>query len=183
MEYYLPNQIKLAEYYKSLGDKAIERLSIEELKWQPNEYSNSIAIIITHLSGNMLSRWTDFLTTDGEKSWRKRDDEFVDSITSKQELFEFRNKGWDCFLGALNSLTVGDLNKTIYIRNEEHSVVDAISRQMAHYPYHIGQVVFIAKMIRKDSWKSLSIPKGESEKYNQDKFVLDKKNKHFIDEA
>ena len=131
----------------------------------------------------MLSRWTDFLVSEGEKDWRNRDDEFVDTLVSKQELFDVWNAGWDCFLGALTGLNEKDLSKTIYIRNEGHSVVDAINRQMAHYPYHIGQLVFLAKMIRKEKWVNLSIAKGKSSDYNKGKFGAKKSEKHFTEEA
>ena len=182
MDSFLQNNIKLFKYYKSLGEKTINQISKEELFWQYNEESNSIAIIIKHLSGNMLSRWTDFLTSDGEKEWRKRDGEFEDSIKSKKELEKIWNKGWDCLFNALGTLSEEDLNKTVYIRNMSQSVSDAINRQLAHYAYHVGQIVFIGKMMNNKDWKSLSIPKGDSIKYNKEKFNIPKQGKHFTDD-
>jgi len=167
METYLNSVIKRFEYYKTLGEKAFEQVDDDGLFWQYNEGSNSIAMIVQHLAGNMLSRWTDFLTSDGEKSSRNRDAEFEPVINSRAELLEKWNEGWSCMLNALTSITGSDWNKTIYIRNEAHSVVDAINRQLAHVPYHVGQIVFIGKMIAGEKWRSLSIPKGQSESFNQ----------------
>lgn len=181
MEAFVKNSIKLALYYKSLGEKTIGQLSEDELKWSAGPSSNSISIIVKHLWGNMLSRWTNFLREDGEKSWRQRDAEFEGGIETREELMSKWNEGWACFIGALESLSADDLEKTIYIRNEGHSVVDAIQRQMAHYPYHIGQMVFIGKLLRGDEWESLSIPKGKSTQYNSDKFSGDKEERHFTD--
>ena len=164
---FLQSAIKRCSYYKDLGDKAIEQLSDSDLHYQPDENGNSIAIIIQHMAGNMLSRWTDFLTTDGEKEWRNRDTEFESQHLSKDALLEFWNKGWLCFLDALNSLTEADLLKTIYIRSEGLLVVDAVNRQLAHYPYHVGQIIFVAKMLKKEQWKNLSVPKGNSAQYNE----------------
>ena len=179
---YLQSVIKQVEYYKLLGEKSFDQLTDEQLLWQANEASNSIAIIVNHLWGNMMSRWTDFLTTDGEKEWRNRDAEFENEITSRAELLQKWNEGWDCFLGALNSLKEEDLNTIIYIRNMGHTVMEAINRQLAHYPYHIGQIVFIAKLIRDEQWVSLSIPKGNSNQYNSEKFAKPKRTEHFTDE-
>jgi hypothetical protein len=171
METYLNNVKKRFEYYKTLGENTFAQVEDEGLFWQYNEESNSIATIVKHLSGNMLSRWTDFLTSDGEKPWRDRDSEFENDIKTRQELFDKWNEGWDCLFDALNSLKEEDWQKDIYIRNERHSVVDAINRQLAHYPYHTGQIVFIGKMIAGPKWKSLSIPKGKSEAFNTEKFA------------
>jgi hypothetical protein len=179
---YLESAKKQFEYYKMLGDKTIEQLPDAKLFWQYNDESNSIAVIVKHLSGNMLSRWTDFLTSDGEKDWRHRDSEFENDIQTKTELIQKWNDGWNCFFNALNSLKEDDLSKTIYIRNQGHSVTEAINRQLAHYPYHIGQMVFIGKMICSDKWVSLSIPKGNSNTYNTEKFSKEKHNEHFTEE-
>jgi hypothetical protein len=179
---YLESTIKQLEYYKLLGEKAIEQLPDDKLFWQYNEDSNSIAIIVQHLWGNMLSRWTNFLTTDGEKEWRDRDAEFEGSIQTKQELLDKWNAGWDCFLGTLKQLTAEDLQKIIYIRNQGHTVMEAINRQLAHYPYHIGQIVYIGKMATDGNWKSLSIPKGNSQTFNAEKFSKPKSRQHFTDE-
>jgi hypothetical protein len=180
---YLESSIKQLQYYKLLGEKAIEQLPDDKLFWQYNEDSNSIATIILHLWGNMLSRWTDFLTTDGEKEWRNRDAEFENSIQSKGELLAKWTEGWDCFLNALKQLTDDDLQKIIYIRNQGHSVMEAINRQLAHYPYHVGQIVYIAKMAADGEWKSLSIPKGNSQSFNAEKFSKPKSRQHFTDEV
>ncbi|MDX1470674.1 MAG: DUF1572 family protein, partial [Flavobacteriaceae bacterium] len=154
----------------------------KELFWQFNEESNSIAIIVNHLSGNMLSRWTDFLTTDGEKEWRNRDLEFEHIIKKKADLIEKWDKGWECVFQALNSINQNNTGKTVYIRNQAHSISDAIARQMAHYAYHIGQIVYIGRMIKGKNWKSLSIPKGKSEQFNKDKFSKGKHEGHFSDD-
>lgn len=179
---YLESAKKQFEYYKMLGDKTIEQLPEDKLFWQYNDESNSIAVIVKHLSGNMLSRWTDFLTSDGEKDWRHRDSEFENDIQTKTKLIQKWNDGWNCFFNALNSLKEDDLSKTIYIRNQGHSVTEAINRQLAHYPYHIGQMVFIGKMICCEKWVSLSIPKGHSNTYNTEKFSKEKHNEHFTEE-
>jgi hypothetical protein len=179
---YLDSTIKQFEYYKMLGDKTFEQLTEEQLFWQYNKESNSIAVIVKHLWGNMLSRWTDFLTTDGEKEWRNRDAEFENDINSREELLQKWNEGWTCLFNALNSLKEEDLNKIIYIRNQGHTVIEAINRQLAHYPYHIGQIVFSGKMLCNGNWTSLSIPKGNSGQYNQQKFSKDKSRAHFTDE-
>lgn len=166
MKDYITSARKQFEYYKMLGEKTFAQLSEEQLFWQYNEESNSIAMIVKHLWGNMLSRWTDFLTSDGEKEWRQRDAEFVNDIATIDELIDKWNEGWACLFKALDSLTTEDLTKEIYIRNEGHSVVEAINRQLAHYPYHIGQIVFIGKMICDEDWNSLSIPRGNSKAFN-----------------
>ena len=179
---YLESVKKQFLYYKTLGEKAMDQLEPEQLFVAVNEDTNSIATIVKHLSGNMLSRWTDFLTSDGEKEWRNRDSEFEETINSKEELLANWNKGWDCFLNALNSLTPEQLTTIIYIRNEGHTVVEAINRQLAHYPYHIGQMVFYAKMLKQSEWTSLSIPKNKSNSYNADKFSKEKSIKNFTDD-
>jgi hypothetical protein len=181
-EDYLASVIKQFEYYKSLGDKTIQTLNEEQLYWQYNPESNSIAIIIKHLWGNMLSRWTDFLTTDGEKDWRNRDAEFENDLISREALIQKWNEGWQCLFTALNSLTINDLDKLIYIRNLGHTVVEAINRQIAHYAYHVGQIVFLGKMLQGEKWQSLSIPKGNSQIYNAEKFAQPKRKEHFTDD-
>ena len=139
---YLSSVKKLFAYYKKLGDDAMAQIADEKLLFSPNEDSNSIAIIVQHLAGNMLSRWTDFLTTDGEKEWRNRDAEFEVVIANKQDLLVFWNRGWQCLFHAIEPLTEADLDKIIYIRNEGHTVMEAINRQLAHYPYHVGQIIY-----------------------------------------
>jgi len=182
MNSYLDSVKKQFEYYKMLGERTFEQVPDEKLFWQLNEESNSISTIVKHLHGNMLSRWTDFLTSDGEKEWRKRDEEFDNDITTKKELIAKWNEGWECLFNAINPLTDDDLEKEIYIRNMGHSISEAINRQLAHYPYHIGQIVFIGKIIQNESWNSLSIPKGESKVYNKEKFSKPKRKEHFTDD-
>ncbi len=179
---YLESAKKQFEYYKLLGEKTFEQLTEEKMFFRSNEDSNSIAVIIKHLHGNMLSRWTDFLTTDGEKESRDRDAEFEQEITSKAQLLSLWQEGWDCLLKTLNSLKEEDFTKIIYIRNQGHSVMEAINRQLAHYPYHVGQIVFIGKMLTDNNWKSLSIPKNKSKEFNADKFSKEKHKAHFTDE-
>ena len=169
MKDYLPNTLKLLRYYKQLGERTFEQLEDVELFWQPNKDTNSIAILVNHLSGNMLSRWTNFLTEDGEKDWRNRDQEFENKIRDRKELYDRWNVGWTCFLRTLESIGDDDLNKTIYIRHEPQSVADAIQRQLAHYSMHVGQIVLLGKMQKGANWQSLSIPKGQSIAYNQKK--------------
>lgn len=170
---YLDTVIPRLKYYKDLGDKTFAQLNEWDFHYQPNEESNSIAVIIQHLAGNMLSRWTNFLTEDGEKEWRQRDEEFTVHEYNKHQLLELWEKGWACFLEALGSLRKKDLRKTITIRQEELTVIDAINRQLAHYPYHIGQIVYIAKIIRNKNWQNLSIPRGASQSYNQEAVTKD----------
>lgn len=181
-ESYLKSVKKQFLYYKMLGEKAMTQLEPEQLFVSVNEDTNSIATIIKHISGNMLSRWTDFLTTDGEKEWRSRDAEFENDLQSKDEVILVWNKGWDCFLTTLNSLKPEQLSDIIYIRNEGHTVIEAINRQLAHYPYHVGQIVFYAKQLKKNDWDSLSIPKNKSGNYNAEKFAKEKEIKNFTDD-
>lgn len=169
-------------YYKSLGEKAMAQVEDEKLFWQLNEDSNSIATIVKHLSGNMISRWTDFLTTDGEKEWRNRDGEFENDLKTRAEVIALWDKGWDRLFKTLNELRADDLGKIIYIRNEGHTVMEAINRQLAHYPYHVGQIVYVAKIIKSSDWESLSIPRNKSKEYNAGKFSESKTQKHFTDE-
>ena len=178
---YLESVIKQFEFYKLLGEKTFAQITDEKLFGQYNEESNNIAVIVKHLWGNMLSRWTELLTTDGEKDWRNRDAEFENDLQTKEELLSKWNEGWKVFLDTLYSLKEEDLGKTIYIRNQGHTVMEAINRQLAHYPYHIGQIVCIGKMCA-ESWRSLSIPKGASKSYNADKFSNPKHKAHFTDE-
>lgn len=168
---YLKSARTQFEYYKALGDKTFAQLGDKQLFWQYNTESNSIAMIVSHLSGNMLSRWTDFLTSDGEKEWRNRDQEFEPILYTKAELLDKWNQGWACLFNGIDALQPTDLNKTIFIRNQPHSVTEAINRQLAHYPYHIGQIVFLGKMCADHNWQSLSIPKGDSEKFNTTMFA------------
>lgn len=179
---YLDSVKKQFEYYKLLGEKTFSQLKDEQVFEPFNEESNSIAIIVKHLWGNMMSRWTDFLTTDGEKEWRQRDAEFENDIRNRQELLQKWEEGWTCLFNALNSLSEDDLAREIFIRNQGHTVLEAINRQLAHYPYHIGQIVFIGKMFCNTNWKPLSIPRGNSKQYNTLKFSEPKHRTHFTEE-
>jgi hypothetical protein len=164
---FFSSAIKRLLYYKELGDNTFAQLCDDDFHFTPSGESNSIAIIIQHMHGNMLSRWTDFLTSDGEKEWRKRDAEFEEQHLSKEQLLILWEEGWKCFLDAVRSLSETDLDKTIYIRTKPLSVIDAFNRQFAHYPYHVGQIVYVGRIIKNKDWQSLSIPKGESEAYNK----------------
>ena len=159
--------IKRFFYYKEIGDKTLVQLSEEEMFWQYNEESNSVAIIIKHIAGNMLSRWTNFLSEDGEKNWRNRDLEFDNSFESKTVVLEYWEKGWECLFSALSQITDENINSTIYIRGEAHSVLDAVLRQLAHYPYHVGQIIYVGKMMKNTDWQTLSIARNKSADFNQ----------------
>ena len=154
--------LKRFQYYKELAEKTFDQVSEEQLFWKYNEESNSIATLVKHLSGNMQSRWTNYLTEDGEKSWRKRDSEFENDIQSKAEMMEIWTKGWQVLFEALNQIKEENWNDTIFIRGEKNTVLDAVLRQLAHYPYHIGQIIYIAKMVKDADWKTLSIAKNQS---------------------
>jgi hypothetical protein len=178
---FLESSIKLFQYYKSLAEKAMAQLSDDQVMQKPNDASNSIALIVHHLSGNMLSRFTDFLTSDGEKPWRNREAEFSESYPDKAAMMEAWEKGWACLFAALKGLQPEDMSKVIYIRNEGQTILEAIQRQLAHYASHVGQILYQAKNIKGHSFQSLSIPKGGSADFNKDKFAQDKARKHFTD--
>jgi len=168
-QYYLSDAIKKFRELKSLGDRAFAQIKDEDFFFAPDEDTNSLAIIIRHLSGNMLSRWTDFLTTDGEKEWRNRDEEFEQLFyTDEEDLIQRWEKGWKCLFDALEALTPDDLMMKVKIRGEDHLVIEAINRQLTHYAYHTGQIVYMAKYLAKENWTSLSIAKSESKKFNDD---------------
>ena len=164
---FIPTIAQRFKAYKKLGDDTFKQLQEQDFFFSPSAESNNIAIIIQHFYGNAMSRFTDFLTTDGEKSWRNRDAEFEPMDCSKQDLISFWNTGWHQVLTTIEALTEDDLTKTVLIRSEPLVVFDAVLRQLAHYAYHVGQVVYIGKQIRNSSWKSLSIPRGKSTEYNQ----------------
>ncbi len=182
LENYLDCNIKQFEYYKMLGEKAISQIPDPALFHKLSSESNSISIIVQHLGGNMLSRWTDFLNSDGEKSYRDRDAEFEENINTREQLMLEWNEGWSCLFDTLHSLKIEDLDKTILIRNMQHTVVDAINRQLAHYAYHVGQIVFICKTVANENWNTLSIPKGHSKTYNEKKFAEEPHREHFTEE-
>ncbi|WP_237391926.1 DUF1572 family protein [Paenibacillus dendrobii] len=157
---YLASATAKFKELKQSAEKAIAQVQDDvKLNWAPNEESNSIAIIVKHLSGNMISRWTDFLTTDGEKPGRDRDEEFEGTIESKDDLLSIWNQGWDVFLQTLSDLKSDDLLRTVYIRQQPHSVLESIERQMSHYSSHVGQIIYVAKMIQGDDWHTLTIPR------------------------
>jgi hypothetical protein len=174
---------KQFEYYKLLADKSIDQIEDEDLFKVINEGTSSISIIMKHISGNMLSRWTNIFEEDGEKTWRNRDDEFIDNFADKAELMLYWEKGWSVLYNTIDQLEEDDLERTIYIRNMGCTVHDAIIRQLCHYPYHIGQLVFIAKLFKGKTFKSLSIPIGASFQYNQKIFSKEKSIKHFTDDT
>jgi len=182
MESYITSTQKQFAYYKQLGDQTLARLNFEQMRWQYNAQSNSVNVIVKHLVGNMLSRWTQFYEEDGEKPWRQRDSEFEDEYTDKTAVLAHWEKGWDCLFAVINSLRPGDLTRIIYIRNQGHTVLEAINRQLCHYSYHIGQLVYLGRMIQGESWESLSIPKNESTAYNKAKFIQKKEKRHFTDD-
>lgn len=182
MNDYLESAKKQFAYYRLLGDKTFDQLTDQDLFYQPNEASNSIAIMVKHLWGNMLSRWTNFLTEDGEKEWRKRDEEFESSIQSRDEMIRKWNEGWQCLFAALDSINESNWDQLIYIRNQGHTITEAVNRQLAHYAYHVGQIVYLGRLIKNNDWTSLSIPKNGSKAYNAEKFSQDKKKGHFTDE-
>lgn len=165
--HYLDDSISSLRAYKKLADRAIDQLNEEEFFITLDEEANSVAVIMKHMAGNMFSRWTDFLTTDGEKANRNRDLEFViEPKTSKDDLLAFWEKGWQCVFAALEPLGAEDLGRKVLIRGEEHTVIQAINRQLMHYANHIGQIVFLAKHFRSSEWKSLSIPRNRSGEFN-----------------
>lgn len=178
----LQSNIKLFEYYKSQGDRTFQQLEEEDLFWQYNDASNSIAIIVNHLHGNMKSRWTDFLTSDGEKEWRQRDQEFEDRIQSRSELISKWEAGWECLFAALLAIDEDNIHTKVFIRNQVHSIAEAVHRQLAHYASHVGQIVYIGRMIKGNDWQSLSIPKGQSSSFNREKFDRGKHQGHFSDD-
>jgi len=147
-----------------------------------SEDENSIAIMIKHLWGNMMSRWTNFLVEDGEKTWRKRDEEFELDMNTREELMARWNEGWNCLFDALAGINEDNFTDLVYIRNQGHTIVEACNRQLAHYAYHVGQIAFLGKNIKGKSWETLSIPKGASEKFNQEKFEKEKRRENFLDE-
>jgi hypothetical protein len=163
---YLEDSLSLFRHYKKLGEAAMEQVSDKQLFEALDEEMNSIAIMAKHMAGNMRSRWTDFLTSDGEKANRNRDSEFVAPPSTRAEIMQMWNEGWDCVFDALEPLSDADLDRKITIRGEPHSVMQAINRQIAHYAYHVGQIVFLAKHIKGSAWKSLSVPKNKSGEFN-----------------
>lgn len=165
-EILLESALKEFRDYKVLGDKTFAQLEEKDFHFQPNEECNSIAVIIQHLHGNMLSRWTHFLTEDGEKEWRQRDDEFEIHTFNREQLLKLWEEGWQVVLKTIESLKTEDLSKTIYIRSKPHNVVAAIQRQLTHYASHVGQIILLGKIIKGKSWQTLSVPRHQSGAFN-----------------
>jgi hypothetical protein len=164
---YVQDSLSLFRYYKKLAERAMTQVRDEQLLTVLDPEMNSIAIVVKHMAGNMRSRFTEFLTSDGEKPDRDRDSEFLDPPQTREALMKLWEQGWDCLFSALGPLPDEDLKRTVMIRSEEHSVMQAINRQLAHYAYHCGQIVLLAKHYQSDKWQSLSVPRGESAGFNR----------------
>lgn len=162
----LESTIVVFQTQKDWADKAVAQLPDEKLHISLDAQTNSIAVIMKHVAGNLASRWTDFLSTDGEKPWRNRDDEFVDTFQSRQELIDSWECGWNCVFTALHSLTAEDLNKTVTIRGQPHSVPLAMQRSLTHTAYHTGQILMIARILAGENWQTITIPRGASSQFN-----------------
>jgi hypothetical protein len=183
-KHYLDDSISSFRAYKNLAEKALDQLSDDEFFITLDEEGNSIAVIMKHMAGNMFSRWTDFLTSDGEKPDRNRDMEFViEPEAGKKDVFDYWQRGWQCVFDALEPLRAEDLGRKVLIRGEEHTVIQAINRQMMHYANHIGQIVFLAKHFRSTEWKSLSIPRNRSAEFNADLAKKQAQEKETIHES
>jgi hypothetical protein len=182
MSDFLSSASKQFRFYEHLGRRSLEQVSEADLFHVPAPESNSLAVIVKHLHGNMQSRWTDFLHSDGEKPWRDREGEFDNSARTKAEVMRLWEEGWQTLFHAVENLKAEDVPRTIYIRNQGHSVLEAIQRQLCHYAYHVGQMVFLAKMLRQEQWESLSIPRGGTAAFNAQKFAQEKRQAHFSEE-
>ena len=167
--HYLEVGLEELRRLKRITDRALAQMTDEELHARPGDESNSIAVTMKHMAGNMRSRWTDFLTTDGEKAWRHRDGEFEEERRSREEILADWESGWAAVFDAVANLRAGDLGKTVWIRGEPHTVLLALQRQIAHYGYHVGQIVYLARQLRGAGAHPLSIPRGESDTYNRSK--------------
>ena len=181
MDTYLPSIRKQFAYYRQLGQRTLDQVPDEGLHWEYQPGQNSLAVIVKHLHGNMLSRWTNFLTEDGEKTWRQREAEFDNDLPDRAAIQQAWTEGWSCLEAALVPLTTADLERIIYIRNDGHTVMEAINRQLCHYSYHVGQMVLLGKMIQGEQWESLSIPRGQTKAFNDQKFQQEKARRHFTD--
>ena len=164
---YLEDSLTLFRHYKKLAEGAMAQVTDEQLNVALDDEMNSIAVTVKHMAGNMRSRWTNFLTTDGEKPDRNRDTEFVDPPATREALMSIWEEGWRRVISAVEPLVEADLSRTVTIRGEQHSVMQAINRQIAHYAYHCGQIVLLAKHLQHDNWKSLSVPRNKSAEYNR----------------
>lgn len=167
---FLDSITKEFKRYKTYGDQTLQRLTLEQMLWEPSADVNSVAVLVKHLSGNMKSRFTNFLTEDGEKSWRHRDQEFTVHFESKEEVIALWEDGWDILFSALDEINEDNFDTTVYIRAEAHSITHALHRQLAHYASHAGQMMYLGKIILGDQWTSLSIPLGQSAAFNQKMF-------------
>lgn len=164
---YLEDSLTLFRYYKGLGERAIEQITDQQLATTLDPEMNSIALIVKHMAGNMRSRWTDFLSSDGEKPDRNRDSEFEDPPSTRDEVMKLWNEGWQRVFAALELLSDADMTRVVTIRGERHSVMQAINRQLAHYAYHVGQIVLLAKHFQHEHWRSLSVPRRQSAEFNR----------------
>lgn len=165
---YIEDALSLFRFYKKMGEGAMAQVSDDQLVAVLDPEMNSIALVVKHMAGNMRSRWTDFLTTDGEKPDRNRDSEFEEPPTTRSEVMRVWEAGWDCVFRALEPLSPEYISKTVYIRGEPHSVMQAVNRQLTHYAYHVGQIVFLAKHFQHTNWNSLSVPRGASVQFNRE---------------
>ncbi len=179
----IDSSIKQFRYYKKLADDAMAQLEANDLYFKYHADQNSIDTIIKHMAGNMKSRWTNIFEEDGEKPWRNRDDEFENTGLDRTRLLSLWEEGWDVLFGTLEKLKGEDLEKIIYIRNQGHTVFEAINRQLCHYSYHVGQICFMAKSMKGEAFESLSIPKNQSESYNNQRFKKGKERKHFTEDV
>lgn len=182
LDQYLEGVKKQFWFYKVLSEKALSQLSDTQLKYQFNPTTNSIAILVKHISGNLISRWTDFLNSDGEKPWRNRDQEFIEDFPDRVSLLNYWQAAWNLLEKELNTLNVDDLKRKVYIRNQAHTVPDALHRQLSHIAYHVGQIVHQAKILLGESWQTLSIPQGQSEQFITERMTKGKREGHFTDE-
>lgn len=178
----IPSLTKLFAYYKELGEKAIAQVGDADLHRAIGEEGNSIAVVMRHIAGNAKSRFSDFLTSDGEKPWRDREDEFTEGAASRAQLLQEWGDGWACLFSAISHLSDADLDRMVLIRNEGHTVLEALHRQLAHYAYHVGQIVLLSRAFVGPAWISLSIPRGKSRDYNAEKFGKPAGRRHFTDE-
>lgn len=171
MTTYLISAYKEFQRYETLGRKTMEQISDDDLFHQPAPEVNSIAVTVKHMHGNMMSRWTDFMTTDGEKEWRERDGEFEDTLRTREGIYDLWTEGWNLVFETLENLREAQLEEKVIIRGEEHTVIEATNRQLCHYAYHVGQMVQIGKMRIGEEWESLSIPRGKSAEFNRAKGI------------
>jgi hypothetical protein len=179
---YLHSARQQFNYYKQLGEKTFAQLEDEQLFQRSDPEANSIGIIVQHLWGNMRSRWTDFLTGDGEKEWRQRDAEFEDLIADRATMMLRWNEGWQCVFDALSTLSTDNFDTTIHIRAQAHTITDAVNRQLCHYAYHVGQIVLLGRMLKGPGWSSLSIPRNGSSEFDLEKFGRGKHGGHFTED-